>query len=130
MTVCSVASQRGWTIPGVNTTNATGRALFKRSILTTVKRSVDYCTTGFMAGAARCQGMLVWSLEGQQYPQDISYIGSPDMLPELAPEMDAIADESERQPSRPTDHAMLHRLILSTVGQCSKSSRTRGSSAA
>ena len=25
------------------------------------------------------------------------------MLPELAPEMDAIADESERQPSRPTD---------------------------
>ena len=74
MAVCAVASQRGWTIPGVNTTNATGRALFKRSILTTVKRSVDYCTTGFMAGAARCQGMLVWSLEGQQYPQDISYI--------------------------------------------------------
>jgi hypothetical protein len=35
----------------------------------------------------------VWSLEGQQYPQDISYIGAPDMLTELAPEMDKIADQ-------------------------------------
>ena len=33
------------------------------------------------------------------------------MLPELAPEMDAIADESERQPSRPTDPCYAARLI-------------------
>ena len=45
-------------------------------------------------GPGLCQGLTVWSLEGQEYPQDISYIGAPDMLSTLAPEMDAIADRA------------------------------------
>ena len=45
-------------------------------------------------GPGLCQGLTVWSLEGQEYPQDISYIGAPDMLSELAPEMDAVADRA------------------------------------
>jgi hypothetical protein len=49
---------------------------------------------GAAKGPGRCQGLTVWSLEGQEYPQDISYIGAPDMLSELAPEMDAIADRA------------------------------------
>jgi hypothetical protein len=44
-------------------------------------------------GPARCQSIIMWSIEGQEYPQDISYVCSPDQLPELAPEMDAIADK-------------------------------------
>lgn len=40
------------------------------------------------------QGVLVWDLEGQQFPQpDTSYIGDPSLLPKLSPEMDAVADE-------------------------------------
>jgi len=35
---------------------------------------------------------MVWSIEGSQYG-DVTYAGSPDMLPVLAPEMDEIADE-------------------------------------
>ena len=49
---------------------------------------------GAAKGPGRCQGLTVWSLEGQEYPQDISYIGAPDMLSTLAPEMDAIADRA------------------------------------
>lgn len=79
---------RGWNANfggagGVNTTNAAGRAIFREKLLAFVNQSVDYCTT-YMSGAARCQGILVWSLEGQEFPQDISYIGSPDLLPTLA----------------------------------------------
>lgn len=79
---------RGWNANfggpgGVNTTNAAGRAIFREKLLAFVNQSVDYCTT-YMTGAAKCQGILVWSLEGQEFPQDISYIGAPDMLPTLA----------------------------------------------
>jgi hypothetical protein len=35
---------------------------------------------------------MAWSIEGSEYG-DITYSGSPDMLPVLAPEMDKIADE-------------------------------------
>ncbi len=38
------------------------------------------------------QGMIVWDIEGQQYPQPTSYIGDPRLLPTLSPAMDAEAD--------------------------------------
>lgn len=48
--------------------------------------------------AQGAQGVLVWDLEGQQYPQpDPSYIGDPGQLTKLAPEMDAVADEFFRR---------------------------------
>lgn len=34
------------------------------------------------------QGAIVWDLEGQEYPHDISYIGDPRLVGELAPEME------------------------------------------
>jgi hypothetical protein len=39
------------------------------------------------------QGILIWDLEGQEFSQPFSYIGSPDKLPLVAPEMDAVADQ-------------------------------------
>lgn len=39
------------------------------------------------------QGAIIWDVEGERYPRSITYIGSPDLLPTLSPEMDAIADE-------------------------------------
>uniref|UniRef100_Q01XJ9 Ig domain protein, group 2 domain protein n=1 Tax=Solibacter usitatus (strain Ellin6076) TaxID=234267 RepID=Q01XJ9_SOLUE len=42
--------------------------------------------------AVRPQGVLVWDLEGQEFKQPFTYIGYPNKLPDLAPEMDAVAD--------------------------------------
>ncbi len=39
------------------------------------------------------QGGIVWNLEGEENPHPITYIGDPRMLPLLAPEMDAVADD-------------------------------------
>ena len=39
------------------------------------------------------QGVIVWDLEGEQYPHKTTYIGDPRLLERLAPEMDAAADE-------------------------------------
>jgi len=38
------------------------------------------------------QGVIVWQIEGQEY-HDITYYGDPQILPHVAPEMDAVADE-------------------------------------
>ena len=39
------------------------------------------------------QGMITWDIEGQQYPHPLSYIGSPELLSKMAPEMEILADE-------------------------------------
>lgn len=38
------------------------------------------------------QGVIVWDIEGQEYPHAITYLGDPRVLPEAAPEMDKFAD--------------------------------------
>jgi hypothetical protein len=43
--------------------------------------------------ANRPQGVIIWDLEGQEFLQTFSYVGDPAHLPQLSPEMDAIADE-------------------------------------
>lgn len=40
----------------------------------------------------RPQGVLIWDLEGQEFPHAITYIGDPTASAVFAPEMDAIAD--------------------------------------
>jgi hypothetical protein len=39
------------------------------------------------------QGIIVWDLEGQEFVHAFTYVGYPNNLPVLAPEMDAVADE-------------------------------------
>ncbi len=39
------------------------------------------------------QGIMIWDLEGQEFRHAFTYIGYPNKLPEIAPEMDAVADE-------------------------------------
>jgi hypothetical protein len=39
------------------------------------------------------QGMIVWDVEGEEFRHAITYIGDPRLVPTLAPEMDALADE-------------------------------------
>lgn len=40
----------------------------------------------------RPQGIIIWDLEGQEFYQYFTYVGHPDMLPLISPEMDAVAD--------------------------------------
>ena len=39
------------------------------------------------------QGMIIWDLEGEEFSHVFTYVGSPDKLPGVAPEMDAVADQ-------------------------------------
>ena len=43
------------------------------------------------------QGMILWDPEGQEMPHAISYLGDPRIIPQAAPEMDAVADEFFRK---------------------------------
>lgn len=36
------------------------------------------------------QGAITWDLEGEQYPQDTSYVCSPDQIAQVAPEMESV----------------------------------------
>lgn len=38
------------------------------------------------------QGMMLWDLEGQEFYHYFTYVGYPNKLPEISPEMDAVAD--------------------------------------
>ncbi|HTE24060.1 hypothetical protein [Flavitalea sp.] len=39
------------------------------------------------------QGVIVWDIEGQEFPHPLTYIGSPELISKLAPEMNEVADE-------------------------------------
>lgn len=61
-----------------------GRAAFRERLLQWGRQSVEVIrNTGG-------QGMIVWDVEGQEYPHAISYLGDPRSLP---PEMEPLADE-------------------------------------
>jgi len=89
-TVGVTGNPRGWTFGHEDKTFETetpaGRAHFKELLWAYAKNAIDQCKE------MNAQGMIVWAIEGEQYPQVISYIGTPYMLPELAPEMDVLAD--------------------------------------
>jgi hypothetical protein len=84
----------------INVKTAAGLAAFQQAVLAYADNSIKVLNN---VGA---QGAIVWDLEGQQFPQDggggsdhcggvagqMSFVGSPDMLPQISPEMDGIAD--------------------------------------
>ncbi|MBS3763557.1 MAG: hypothetical protein KGZ25_09685 [Planctomycetes bacterium] len=80
---------RGWKLGGgkVDLSTEKGRDRFKEQALAWARNCVKVCK------GMNAQGVIVWSIEGQQYPHAISYIGSPNKIGRFAPEMDAVADE-------------------------------------
>jgi len=83
----SATNPRGYlSDPKVDVTTEPGRARFRERLLA----QADQCVK-VMKGMDS-QGGIVWDIEGEQYGE-ITYVGDPRMLRELAPEMDAIADE-------------------------------------
>jgi hypothetical protein len=77
---------RGW-LPGnvVDVTTASGCALFQKKVLAYADRSIENLKK------MNAQGMITWDIEGQEFPHPYSYVGSPEQLHALAPEMDVTA---------------------------------------
>jgi hypothetical protein len=81
---------RNWSmmpVSEINTTTIAGRRALKSYTLEYARRSIGNLK---MMDA---QGMITWDIEGQEYPHPLSYIGSPELLEKLAPEMNQVADE-------------------------------------
>jgi hypothetical protein len=84
----SSTNPRGWlNDPRIDVTTADGQENFKNQLLRQrARRCLEQCQL------RDAQGMIVWDVEGEEYPP-LVFVGDPRQLPQLAPEMDAIADE-------------------------------------
>jgi len=87
-----------WVASSINIQTPAGLAAFQQAVLSYATNSIAVLQN------MNAQGAIVWDLEGQQFPQDggagpgacgatpgaISYVGSPDMLSQISPEMDSL----------------------------------------
>jgi hypothetical protein len=80
---------RGWLgDKTINVFTPDGLATFKTKLFQHANSVIS------LAKQMNAQGIILWDIEGEQYPQGVStYAGDPRLLSTLAPEMDAIADE-------------------------------------
>jgi hypothetical protein len=84
----SASNPRGWfNEKSLNITGTNGSETFRRALTEYTDRSLEILKR---TGA---QGVIVWDLEGEQFPHKTTFIGDPRLLNRLAPEMDAMADE-------------------------------------
>jgi hypothetical protein len=78
---------RGWFLdPNLDVTTADGRAALADELSKYTDAVIAHCKK------LDAQGVLVWDLEGQEMPHATSYLADPRMLPQVAPEMDGLAD--------------------------------------
>ena len=70
----------------VNVTTSTGIAAFQQRVLAWADTSVAICR------AEDAQAAITWDIEGEQFPQNTSYIGDPRLVDTLAPEMSGVID--------------------------------------
>ena len=88
----SEKNPRGWfNDPALDIHGQEGIARFRLAMLSYAERSIAIL---HRTGA---QGMIVWDIEGQQFPHKTTYIGDPRMLSRIAPEAAAAADEFFRR---------------------------------
>ncbi len=86
----SPTNPNGWfKDPTVDTTTPEGRSAFAARLLDEIDASIDVLR---QAGA---QGVIWWDLEGQRYPQPLTYIGDPRVLDPAHPHHKAFAPELE-----------------------------------
>lgn len=80
--------------PAYNLTTPVGLAAFRVSMLQTANTSVQSIMLRLGANntAALPQAVIVWDIEGESDPW-ATYVGAPNMLPQIAPHMNAIADD-------------------------------------
>ena len=68
----------------VDITNPTGLQAFQKRMLAQASSNV------VNAVAMNSQGVITWDIEGEQFPQNTSYVCSPDQIAVVAPEMESI----------------------------------------
>jgi len=84
----SPTNPRGWfNDPALDFTGTNGVENFRKALLDYADRSIAILKR---TGA---QGVIVWDLEGEEFPHKTSFIGDPRLLSRLAPEMAPVADE-------------------------------------
>ena len=64
--------------------NPSGLAAFQRRVLKQAENNISNLK---VLGA---QGAITWDIEGEQFPQETSYVCAPDQVAELAPEMESV----------------------------------------
>ncbi|MHA4843862.1 hypothetical protein ACX0G7_06860 [Flavitalea antarctica] len=81
---------RNWVIYNaeeVDIISKNGSQQFKLNTLKYARNSLVYLKN------INAQGMIVWDIEGQEFPHPLTYVGSPELISRLAPEMNAVADD-------------------------------------
>ncbi len=80
---------RGWfNDPKLDLNTPAGADEFRKRLF----EKANYSIT--LLRGAGAQGMILWDLEGQEFPQgEATYAGDPTLLARLAPEMNAVADD-------------------------------------
>ncbi len=69
-------------------TNATGLAKFQRRVLDQAAATVTNLQH------LNAQGVITWDIEGEEYPQETSYVCSPDQIATAAPEMESVIQDA------------------------------------
>lgn len=78
----SAKNPRGWfSDPNLDVTGPGGQERFRKALMD----YADSCIAVLKRAGA--QGAIVWNIEGEEYPHNISYIGDPRFVKALAPEM-------------------------------------------
>ena len=70
--------------PTVDVTTPAGLRAFQARIL---NKAADTVTNAL---ALKSQGVIIWDIEGEQFPQNTSYVCSPDQIASVAPEMESV----------------------------------------
>ncbi len=71
-------------LAGVDVNTPTGLAAFQQRVLQQAAKNVENLK---FLGA---QGAITWDIEGEQFPQDTSYVCAPDAVAQVAPEMESV----------------------------------------
>lgn len=88
----SPSNPRGWlNAPQLDVVGPDGPAHFRKALWDYADRAV------MVLRSAGAQGMVAWDIEGEEFPQKISYIGDPRLVETLAPEMAPVVDEFFRR---------------------------------
>ncbi len=78
---------RGWFLdPKLDVSTEEGRREFESKLMAYTDQVIAILRD------MNAQGVIVWDIEGEEYKHAVTYIGDPRQLPNLAPEMDRLAD--------------------------------------
>jgi hypothetical protein len=84
----SATNPRGWFNDSkLDVTGPGGPERFHQALQAYTDRSLE------ILKRTDAQGVIVWDLEGEEYPHKTTFIGDPRLVDRLAPEMAAVADE-------------------------------------